>query len=74
MEGLNCKFCDHNAESHRDNCWPCLEKEENRYLSEKNWDSEVCAGCQFLWKELEDKTEVCSDCIFSLLNKKNENN
>lgn len=73
-EMLECKTCEHNAEITRENCWWCLDKEQSRFLSEKNWDSEVCSWCQYLWKELEDKTEVCSDCIFSILNKQNGNN
>jgi hypothetical protein len=29
------------------------------------WDR--CMWCQYLWKELEDKREVCGDCIFNVL-------
>lgn len=62
---LECKTCEHNAENDRENCWPCLEAENDRYLSEKNWDADVCYSCGDLFKE----EEVCANCIFSVLKK-----
>ena len=51
--------------------WSKEEEEQNRknYL-EKDTFGDWCMWCQYLWKELADKTEACSDCIFNTLNEK----
>ena len=48
--------------------WDKHEEEQNqkRFLEKDDfWDR--CMWCQYLRKELEDKREVCADCIFNTI-------
>ena len=62
---LNCKECDNVSSNDRQECQKCLDEEENRYLSEKNWDSDICYSCWSLFQG----RELCANCIFSILKK-----
>lgn len=65
---IECKTCGHNFENDRENCWPCLEKEKNVLTKEDGYD-DICYSCDYLRKELKDKTDTCSDCIFNIFKK-----
>lgn len=51
--------------------WSKEEEEQNkqRYLSSEDGYDDVCFSCDYLWKELKDKTQTCADCIFSMFKK-----
>lgn len=48
---LEYKTCEHNADIDRENCKKCLDelddtkKDESRYLTEENRDSDICFSC-----------------------------
>lgn len=63
---LNCKECPDNSRIDREECQKCLDEEENKYLSEKNWDADVCYSCWNLFKEVK---WACEWCIFETLKK-----
>ena len=69
---LECKTCEHNADIDRENCEKCLDelddtkKDESRYLTEENRDSDVCFSCWNLFKEVK---WACTDCLFDSLKK-----